>query len=437
MPENQNTEWKRSWRDEYLKWICGFANAKGGKLFIGKDDNGEIVGLKNSKKLLEDIPSKIQNSLGIVCDVNLHETKSGSFIEIVVFPEYNPINYKGQYHYRTGSVKQELKGSSLDRFLLSKYGRKWDAVPVPNITIGDLSQESIELFKRMAASAEKRNYSDILDEPNDSLLDKLHLIEGDYLTRAAILLFHPQPEKYIVGAYVKIGYFESDDNLIFQDQVKGSIFHQVDKILDLLLTKYLKSAIHYEGMERKESFPFPEPAIREAILNAIAHKDYSDSTPIQISVYEDKIIIWNPGLLPQNWTFDVLMHKHPSKPFNPKVAEVLFRAGYIEVWGRGTINMINECKYVNLPTPIYKYENSGFIVNFYRFTKPSLIKNGLKKELSDIIIFVQSNGAITNLQVQELCDVSKRTATTYLQELESEYLLKEGSTGRGTKYVLK
>ncbi|MDR0606109.1 MAG: ATP-binding protein, partial [Bacteroidales bacterium] len=84
MPEQQNTEYKSIWKDEYLKWICGFANAQGGRIFIGKQDNGTIVGLKNSKKLLENLPNKITTILGIVADVNLHETADGDYIEIVV-----------------------------------------------------------------------------------------------------------------------------------------------------------------------------------------------------------------------------------------------------------------------------------------------------------------------------------------------------------------
>ena len=108
MSETQNIEYKSSWRDEFLREICGFANAQGGTLFVGKDDNGNIVGIENSKRLLEELPNKITSILGIVADVNLHETKQGEYIEIIVEPQPNPVNYKGEYHYRSGSTKQEL-----------------------------------------------------------------------------------------------------------------------------------------------------------------------------------------------------------------------------------------------------------------------------------------------------------------------------------------
>ena len=133
MAENQNIEYKSKWRDEYLKWICGFANANGGTIFIGKDDDGEIIGVENAKQLLEEIPNKVRDILGIIVDVNLHETKQGDYIEIAVDPYPNPVNYKGQYHYRSGSTKQELKGAALDKFLLQKSGKRWDGVIVPKI----------------------------------------------------------------------------------------------------------------------------------------------------------------------------------------------------------------------------------------------------------------------------------------------------------------
>lgn len=144
--ENQNIEFKESWRDEYIKWICGFANAKGGDLYIGVDDNGIIGGISNSKKLLEDIPNKIRDVLSLVVDVVMLEKEEKEYLKISVFSSPFPINYKGQYHYRTGSTKQELKGQALNLFLLKSYGKHWDGVEVPNITIKDLDKDSFDLF---------------------------------------------------------------------------------------------------------------------------------------------------------------------------------------------------------------------------------------------------------------------------------------------------
>jgi predicted HTH transcriptional regulator len=158
--ENQNIEFKQTWRDEYLKWICGFTNAKGGKIYIGVDDDGAVVGIENYKKLLEDIPNKTLDILGIIVDVMMLEENDKKYIEISVEPYPYPVSYKGQYHYRTGSTKKELKGASLDKFLLKKQGKRWDGVPVPYVSIEDLDKKAIEYFRQKALK--KRRYDDKL-----------------------------------------------------------------------------------------------------------------------------------------------------------------------------------------------------------------------------------------------------------------------------------
>lgn len=163
MKENQNIEWKLSWRDEYLKWICGFSNANGGKLYIGVDDKGTVVGLSDASKLLEDIPNKVRDLLGIIPDVNLISKDNKEAIEIIVEPSSSPISYKGSYHYRTGSTKQELKGGALTDFILKKLGKHWDGVPLPNLQIKQLDQSAIDFFKQKAQKG-KRIDADSLKE---------------------------------------------------------------------------------------------------------------------------------------------------------------------------------------------------------------------------------------------------------------------------------
>ena len=120
MPEQQNIEYKQSWHDDYLKWVCGFANAHGGTIYIGKDDRGVTVGVADYKKLMDDLPNKIRDVLGIMAEVNLHEDGGLYFIEIAVPPYSVPISLRGSYYYRSGSTKQELKGNALMEFLLRK-----------------------------------------------------------------------------------------------------------------------------------------------------------------------------------------------------------------------------------------------------------------------------------------------------------------------------
>jgi len=204
------------------------------------------------------------------------------------------LSYKGEYHYRSGSTKQELKGAALHRFLLRKQGRHWDDAPVPGFDITDCSRSGLQLFRTKAAKS-GRVSEEVLHDSDDALLENLQLREGRYLRRAASLLFSDQPEKFVPGAYIKIGFFVTDDDLRYQDEIHGNLFVQVEKTLDVLLSKYLKAYISYEGIHRVETFLFPVQALREALLNAVVHKDYGSGIPIQISVYEHQIVVWNPG----------------------------------------------------------------------------------------------------------------------------------------------
>jgi ATP-dependent DNA helicase RecG len=134
--ESQHTEWKETWRDDCLRWVCGFANAQGGRLLLGVNDKGQVVGVPDAAKLLEDLPNKVRDLLGIVVDVNLHTEGELHYIEVVVQAYPNPISYRGHYHMRSGSTLQELKGAALDRFLLGRHGRTLDGVPLPQFSLG-------------------------------------------------------------------------------------------------------------------------------------------------------------------------------------------------------------------------------------------------------------------------------------------------------------
>ena len=438
MAESQNIEYKSIWKDEYLKWICGFANAQGGKIYIGKDDEGHVVGIKNAKKLLEEIPNKITTILGIVAEVNLYETKDGCYIEIIVEPQHNPVSCKGEYHYRSGSTKQELRGTALDNFLLKKQGKHWDGVPVPNVTIADLKKETFDFFRKKGVKSNRLS-EEVLSDSNELLLNNLKLIEGNYLKRSSLLLFHPDPERFVINAYIKIGFFESDSDLRFQDEVHGNLFEQVEKTMDLLFTKYIKSMITYDGLYRIETYEYPKEAVREALLNAIAHKDYTGATPIQISVYKDKIMIWNYGQLPEDWTVETLQNKHSSVPRNPDISNAFFRIGYVESWGRGIRKMNEQCSVAGLPQPLYYYESSGFWVVFRKdlFNVEDLRLKGLNERQIKAVMYVKDNGRITNKEYQEINKISKRTATSDLAELVSRYnLLENIGAGAGSHYLL-
>lgn len=437
MDESQNIEYKSSWRDEYLKWICGFANANGGKIYIGVEDDAphNVVDLPDADKLMEDIPNKVRDILGIMVDVNLLHDGDKRYIEIVVEPYPYPVTYKGQYHYRSGSTKQELKGVALNKFLLDRIGVRWCNVPVPSVKPEDLSAESIKDFKESGIK-KKRMDADVLADSPVEFLSSLDMMVDGQITRAGVLMFHPKPEKLFPGAFIKIGFFKTDSDLLFQDEIHGSLVQQVDRAFDLLTTKYMNYIISYEGLQRVENPTFPEDPLRECILNSISHKDYAEQIPIQISVYPDRIVFWNPGSLPESWTVDNLLKKHPSRAFNPAIANAFFRCGEVEAWGRGIGKIVNGAIAEKLLPPIFDTSFGGLMVTFFNSPAAQLKEAGVDERGILVVNHALKTGRVTNSDVQELAKVSKPTATRLLSSL-TRYLELKGTTGKGTYYVIK
>ena len=436
MNESQNIEWKESWRDDYLKWICGFANAAGGKIYIGMNDSGQVVGVADAKKLLEDIPNKVRDVLGIIVDVNLLEKDGLEYIEIDVPPYSNPINYKGQYHYRSGSTKQELKGAALNRFILQRTGRHWDEFPIERAKVEELSASALNRFRKEAARSGRVDEG-VLNDNTEHLLHDLRLIDEDgHLNRAALLLFHPDPERFVFGAYIKIGFFRDDKgNLEFQDEVHGALMEQVDKAMDLIKTKYLIYRISYEGISRRETPQFPVEAIRESLMNAVAHKDYASAVPIQISVLPDHITFWNAGQLPESWTTEKLFESHPSSPYNPLIANAFFRSGDIESWGRGYKRILEAVSAYKLLPP--KLEMlSGLMITYYTDIRSQLLAQRVDERYISVVEYAANNGRVTNSDVQNILGVSKPTASRILQQMNG-WLEMQGKVGKGTYYVPK
>jgi len=438
MPETQNIEYKQSWHEDYLKWLCGFANAQGGRIYIGKDDNGNVVGVEDYKKLMDEIPNKIKNNLGITAEINLLQEDSKHFIEIVVFPYSVPISLRGRYYYRSGSVKQELTGVALSEFLLKRTGHTWDDVIEPRATFDDIDERTVKIFLKHSESAGRLPDVDGLSIPE--LLEKLRLAENGQVKRAAIVLFGKDPGRFYPNTFVKIGKFEDDDFTIrFQETEEGNIILVLDKVLRQLNHNFLIRNISFEGMNRIETLEYPVPALREILLNALIHRNYMGA-PTQIRVYDRKMFVWNDGDLPKTITLTQLTELHSSHPRNPILAGACFLGGYIDSWGSGIMKIINSCKAAGLPTPELNEKEGGFIVTLFkdRFSEEELQKIGLNARQIKAVLYVKEKGRITSSEYQEINSVSKRTATNDLSELGEKYkIFKQLGASVGTYYEIE
>jgi len=214
----------------------------------------------------------------------------------------------------------------------------------------------------------------------------------------------------------------------------------LQEILTLLNHKFLIHKINYEGMHRIEKGEYPVAAIREIILNALVHRNYMGS-PTQIRVYENKINIWNEGLLPNGITIDLLKKTHPSRPRNPLIADVCFKGGVIESWGRGTLKIFEACSLAKLPEPEILEVGGGVLFTIFK-NNSTAISVGLNVDkLNDrqqkAIEFIRLHGEITRIDYEEMNKVGKSLASKELKELISkQFITVKSSENRKVKYTL-
>jgi ATP-dependent DNA helicase RecG len=433
--ETHNIEYKQKWNDDCLKAISAMANANGGRLFVGLDDQGNPVELKNAKKLLEDIPNTIRNRLNILSTVELDKRAEHKIICITISPSSIPVSFNGKYYLRSGSTVQEMRGKELADFLLRKSGIPWDSCAEKHSTLKALDAITVDEFKRLAAD----RIPGIINETDSSmLLHKLNLAKKKQLNRAAVLLFGSDPQRYYSHAVVKIGKFLTDTDIQTTDIVKGNLFQQVENSLEILRTKYLQSHISFEGIHRRDILEYPYEALREAIINALIHRDYHGFSQIQIRVYPDRMIVMNEGSLPPEISVEDLKKNHLSKPRNKLLADVFYFAGFIEAWGRGTLKIVEKCRDQGLSEPEFHNDRGVMSVVFYKnkWNEDQLKKLGLNDRQIKAVQYIKEHGKITNSDYQKINNVSERTALRDLDVLmRKEIVLKKGQK-KGTHYNL-
>ena len=220
----------------------------------------------------------------------------------------------------------------------------------------------------------------------------------------------------------------------------GNIIYQVDKALNFVLEHIPMAVWLVPGKaQREEKYQYPPDAVREAIVNAICHRDYQSTANVQVRVFDDRIEVWNPGRLPEGWTVEKLKEKHESKPFNPLIARQFFNVKLIEEWGTGTNEMVEECVKWGIPEPEFEQTPTSLIVVF---RKDILCPEYLEKlELNErqlfAIEYVKKHGKITNKEHREQFGITRVTAYHDLSGLVDKNVLVMFGKGPETYYTLR
>lgn len=441
--ESEELEFKSDFGKEALESICAFANSAGGKLLIGIADNKEVKGVLVGKKTLEDWVERIKREISPAVQFSLtidpHVTDVGNKI-VVLTVQPSPsasVSYKGKFFKRVGRANQTMTGDDIAHRIISATNLSWDIGVEENASLKDLDEKAIAAFIDLLNKHNRRPVSQTSSAK--AVLEKLELVKNGKPTRAAVLLFAEQPKKFYPTAFIKMGRFKSATLIVDDFEADGNLLNQLVES-ENWFRRVLQTELKVTGAAGRETvWEYPSPAIREAIANAICHRDYLSEASVQVRLYDDHLEFWNPGSLSPLLTIEDLSQEHESVQRNPKIAEMFFLCGFIERWGTGTLRMIQSLKESGYPAPEFlSVSQVRFRVRFRKqLTHENLRERGLNKRQIDAINYLKQHQIITSAIYCDILNASPRTATRELAQLVSINLItRHGKTGKGTYYVL-
>jgi len=316
----------------------------------------------------------------------------------------------------------------------------FDTVPCDGATLRDISRKRIDWF--LETARRERGFPLKPNATTRSVLTHLNLMEDERPTNAAVLLFGANPQRFHRSAETKCVHCHGTDYrrpFASQQIYPGDLFEQVDQARDFVLAKINRPiGTRTSSSLAQATYELPPDAVGEAIVNAIAHRDYNSNASVEVRLFVDRLEVWSPGSLPTGLTLDILRHDHPSIPNNPLLAESLYLARYIEKAGSGTQMMIDLCREDGLPGPDFEQREGSFVVTLWRdwLTDRVMAELDLNDRQRQAMLLIKEGTQLNNTDYQEMFGVSKPTASRDLNDLVHKGVLERiGSTGKGTYYI--
>jgi len=433
--EGDRLEFKETFNDGVLKTISAFANTYGGLMVVGVNNKREVVGIDVDDENYQKIINTVVNKLGITPDFEIVEVNDKSILAIEVNKSYIPVSFEGRYYKRVGNTTRRMNFEELKRFF--QRDLRWERLSERYFKIDEIDENSVRSFLR-AAKAKGRLTVFNGDEPIEEIFGKLGLMENGKINNAGMLLFGKNPQKYFDHARVRVVRLKDNITIIGDRWIEGNLFNQFRETEEAI-KNFINVRYEIKGFEREDIWDYPLEAIREAIANAILHRDYMRAINVQIKVYDDRIWFYNVGGLPEDWDTEKLLSSHASMPRNPTIFNIFYLAGIVESVGSGIERMTNALKAAGLPELKIEANHVDFTLLFLKdvYTEEYLQKLGLNERQIKAVMYVKEKGRITNREYQELNLCSRNTASNDLKDLTQKGILKEsGKKGMGAYYVI-
>ncbi len=449
--ESLSTEWKSSLSliNEVIETISAFANTEGGKIIIGVSKSGKLPGVEIGKDTIERMVNKISQNTDpkIHPRITTEEINSKSLIVIKVKESSDHLVLAfGRPYKRVGKSTVRMSKDEYERIILEKHKDKlqFDSQICIKAAIKDISKEKLRWFLRKAKEA--RSYDINPETPIQEALNRLNLIQDKKLINTAILLFGKDLQRFFSQVKIRAARFKGTQELDYIDMkiLEGTILELREKAIKFIM-EHIRHGVFFDANKRYDRWEYPLRALEEVLNNALAHRDYFSNAEIHLSIYDDRIEIWNPGELPPPLRPEDLKREHKSIPRNKFLADKLFLVKYIEEWGRGTNRIIEEMRENKLPEPEFKNYSGGFAVvlngpgKFFEreIERKKMHRLDINARQKKAIEYLKINDIISTRRYIELNKVSDKTAFLELKELFIKNILIKEGRGRATIYKLK
>ena len=334
--ESQTLEFKASFDKTSIESLVAFANAQGGTVLVGVSDAGRVQGITVGKETLNEWLGQIKSatSPSLIPELVAHplDGKTVVAIEVAEFP-VKPVSTWGRYYKRIASSNHALALNEIADLYLQSLQISWDAHPAHGASQADLSPAKIERFIQRVNDSGR--FALEASTPQVALEKLNYLVKGQP-TWAAMLLFAKEPLRH----HVHIGRFKTPSTIIDDRQFTDTLFEVVEQSM-VFIVSHISVAFEFDGsIQRKERFAYPLPALREALLNAVVHRNYTDPSDIQIKIFDDKLTIFSPGSFYGGISVtDIQADNYRSSLRNKLVAEGFYLVNAIEKYGSGFIRI--------------------------------------------------------------------------------------------------
>lgn len=449
--ESETLEFKETTGQRRLaaKTVCAFLNQRGGKVLFGVNQDGVVVGQQVGKKTIEDISRELRLIQPPVFPSVERVSIDGNYDAIVVSVvegSLKPYTHRGKSYKRIGSTTNEVSADEYNRILFERMHKeqRWENQPATGWSIDDLDAD--EIRHTVAEAARRGRLVEPATREVPDMLRGLGLLHDGVLLRAAVVLFgNSERLTYdMPQCILRVARFRGIDRMKFLDnrQFIGNAFTLLANA-ELFLRETLPIAGRFERdkFERIDEPLYPVLATREALVNALCHRDYSmGGSSIGVAVYDDRLEITSTGSLHFGLTPEELFTAHESKPWNPLIAHTFYRRGIIEEWGTGTLKMAEIAKDAGIPDPEIE-DNNGYVTVRFRHRQPlpqqyqSIESIGLGRKILAMIRRSENGLARREILARMGTDISKRKMRRILEELKDSGLIISVGHGGSARWM--